>query len=294
MIQTLLGIARHPLNQGRQLRALARFAGWQIGTRLVGGPVAVPFAGSTRLLVNRGMTGATGNVYCGLHEFEDMAFVLHALRSTDVFVDVGANVGSYTVLAAGVAGSKCVSLEPAPRAFAGLQDNVRLNDLTALVRCHNVAVGSENGTARFTRDLDAINHVLASSEAGARTIEVPVRTLDSVLEGIAPTLIKVDVEGYEAAVIAGGKRTLHSPSLLAVLLELNGSGRRYGFDEDALQDQMLACGFTPARYNPSTRTLEARPRRLAQAGNGLYVRGRDELQARLSTAPAVKVHNLQV
>ena len=62
-----------------------------------------------------GMTGATGNVYCGLHEFEDMALVLHALRPRDLFVDVGANVGSYTVLGgqpARVALASNPSLEP--------------------------------------------------------------------------------------------------------------------------------------------------------------------------------------
>lgn len=52
------------------------------------------------------MTGATGNIYVGLHEFEDMAFLLHVLRRTDLFVDVGANIGSYTILAGGAAGAK--------------------------------------------------------------------------------------------------------------------------------------------------------------------------------------------
>lgn len=47
------------------------------------------------------MTGATGNWYCGLQEYEDMSFVLHALRPGDLFVDVGANIGSYSILAAG-------------------------------------------------------------------------------------------------------------------------------------------------------------------------------------------------
>jgi hypothetical protein len=47
-----------------------------------------------------GMTGATGNLYVGLHEFEEMAFLLHFLRPGDLFADVGANVGSYTILAA--------------------------------------------------------------------------------------------------------------------------------------------------------------------------------------------------
>ncbi len=44
------------------------------------------------MVVEPGTTGATGNVYCGLHEFEDMALLLHILRKVDRFVDIGANI----------------------------------------------------------------------------------------------------------------------------------------------------------------------------------------------------------
>ncbi len=64
--------------------------------------VIVHWIGGTRLAARRGMTGLTGNIYAGLHEFADMAFLLHFLRPSDLFADVGANVGSYTILASGV------------------------------------------------------------------------------------------------------------------------------------------------------------------------------------------------
>ncbi len=73
------------------------------------------------------MNGATGNFYTGLHEFEDMSFVLHALRSTDVFVDVGANIGSYTVLAAAVVGAQCIAFEPILETYGHLLQNVNLD-----------------------------------------------------------------------------------------------------------------------------------------------------------------------
>ena len=73
------------------------------------------------------MTGATGNIYAGLHEFNDMAFCLHLLRSGDLFVDVGANIGSYTVLASKVAGANSITLEPVPQTFERLKRNVNIN-----------------------------------------------------------------------------------------------------------------------------------------------------------------------
>jgi len=91
---TVKSLLAHPSNCGRPLSTLARFVRWQIGSRLVPGPVAVPLVGEIRILAASGMPGASGAAYLGLHEYADMAFVLHFLRPGDLFVDVGANVGS--------------------------------------------------------------------------------------------------------------------------------------------------------------------------------------------------------
>lgn len=80
ILNTLSFLLKRPLSQGRKLATLRRFVAWQIGARLVPGPVACPFANDTWLLARPGLSGATGNVYVGLHEFEDMAFVLHILQ----------------------------------------------------------------------------------------------------------------------------------------------------------------------------------------------------------------------
>src|SRR5690349_8415761 len=128
LTHTLRSLINHPLNRRRKLAALGGFVRWQLGSRLLPGKAAVPFVDDYRLLVAPGMTGATGNVYCGLLEFEDMAFVLHVLREGDVFMDVGANVGAYTVLAAAT-GARVVAFEPIPAAFAHLTDNVRVNGI---------------------------------------------------------------------------------------------------------------------------------------------------------------------
>ena len=106
-------ILGHPLNRSRPAAALVRWLRWQLGSRLLPGPVLVPFVEHIGLLMRPGMTGATGNLYCGLHEFEDMALVLHALRPADLFVDIGANVGSYSMLAAAT-GAEVSAFEPIP------------------------------------------------------------------------------------------------------------------------------------------------------------------------------------
>ena len=206
---------------------MARWLRWQLGSRLLPGAVLTPFVEEVYLLVRPGMTGATGNVYCGLHEFEDMALVLHALRPDDLFVDIGANVGSYSMLG-GAAGARVLAIEPIPRTFAWLTRNIAVNGLGEQVRALNLGLGRGEGRLRFTGGLDTVNHVLAEGELTGDALEVPVRTLDSVLDGQSPTLIKMDIEGFESEVLAGAVRTLADPGLLALMMERNGSGGGMG------------------------------------------------------------------
>ena len=285
IFRTLKFIVRHPLNRGRFWSALATYLRWQIGSRLLPGSVAVPFINDTRLLVKSGMKGATQNIYCGLQEFEDMALILHTLRPGDVFVDAGANVGSYTILAAGACGAHVTAIEPVPSTFAHLLDNIHLNNVLSLVTALNCGLSAVPATLHFSRDLDTVNHVLSAEESMLSSgISVPVDTMDSALKGQGPTIIKIDVEGYESEVLKGAGVSLASDKLLAVVMELNESGNRYGFDEAKLHMDMLELGFIACAYDPWNRLLTPLKTKNA-VGNTLYVKDIDSLAVRVASAP---------
>lgn len=270
----------HPLNKAGKLAALGRVMRWQIGVRLAPGPIGVPFVDSTRLLVARGMTGATGNWYCGLHEHCEMAFVLHVLRESDLFLDVGANIGSYTILASGAAGARSIAAEPVPATFRHLRRNIALNDLAERVRCFQGGLSDQAGSLRFTSELDTVNHVLAPGEKAAG-VEVPVTTLDDLVGDGVPALIKIDVEGYERPVLMGAQRTLADPRLLAVIMETNGSGERYGIKDDELVAAMRDHGFAMYAYDPFARSLTVAER---GGGNTIFVRDLEAVSARVGVA----------
>jgi FkbM family methyltransferase len=293
LLNTLAFILHHPLNAPQKVAALRRYLSWQIGSRLVPGSVAFPFVDDTRLLTRAGMTGATGNLYCGLHEFEDMAFVLHALKTGDLFVDVGANIGSYTILAAGACGASVIAVEPIPATFEHLLDNIRLNGLSSLVTAKNIGVGACAGTLSFSDQLDTVNHVLADNEAESTSASsISVETLDALLKEHSPTILKIDVEGFESHVLEGATRTLDSGTLLAVLVELNGSGARYGTDDMSVHGWLVDRDFTPSGYEPFTRKLSPLRSKNEKSGNTLYVRNLNQLQARLDNAKPHRVLGL--
>lgn len=278
----------HPLGRRDRLGTLIRIVRWQIGSRTVGAAVAMPFMDGTRLLIRNGMHGATGNVYVGLMEFEDMAFVLHLLREGDRFLDVGANVGVYSILAAG-RGAKVLAIEPVPASYEQLLDNIHLNRLHARVEARNVGVGREPGELRFSTRTGPTNHVLAPDESDEQAVTVAVDALDTIASGWTPTMIKIDVEGFEANVIAGAADLLAQDSLQAVLIELNGLGARYGFSDADIHARLLKHGFSPAHYDPVARRL----RTLAEhriTGNTLYVRPSAGLAQRVEDATPIVVY----
>ncbi|MGP3726342.1 FkbM family methyltransferase [Cereibacter sphaeroides] len=258
VIQTLRFIVSHPMNQGHLSNALYRFVKWQIRSRLRN-EVIIEWLGGAKLAVRKGMTGATGNIYCGLHEYVDMRFVLDTLKPEDLFIDIGANVGSYTVLASKICGAKTIAFEPDPDAVRALLRNIEVNDIESRVQVIQCALGFKAGDIKFTVGHDTLNRVALPEDRNVQ--DVPIRRLEDVLSGASPTLIKIDVEGCEAEVLRGAGDILANPALKAVIIETR--------DETVL-DILHEHGFKEAFYDPDTKKLGLSPK--YHSSNGLMVR----------------------
>lgn len=130
------------------------------------------------------------------------------VKERDVVVDVGANMGYYTLLMAKL-NANVHSFEPEPTNFVLLKKNVELNNFTN-VTLYNKAVSNTNGKAKFVlADYGTGQHTLGSSKFGTRTIDVETTTID--LQDIA--FAKIDVEGAELLVL-NGMKTLPSKMLV--------------------------------------------------------------------------------
>jgi FkbM family methyltransferase len=282
-------IWNHPLSADGRVLALGRFIRWQMGSRILKTPIIYPWMDEARLLVQRGMTAATGNIYVGLVEFEEMAFTLHYLRSTDVFFDIGANIGVYTVLVAKVIGARCLSVEPVPEVFNCLMDNIYLNRIQDRIDAFNIGVGKGNGKLHFTVTLGAVNRVVSKEDAETPSTEVAVSSLDDISGDMRPEMIKIDVEGFEQEVVAGGKKTLADPSVNVVIMELRGHGERYGFDDHTVDKQMRAFGFEAYFYDPFTRCISLRAEDRGNLGDMLYIRNIAKAHERVASSRKYKI-----
>lgn len=283
-------ILDHPLGRISRRRTLTQYLRWQIGSRLAAGPIGVPFIDETRLFVRPGMQGATGNVYVGLHELEPMGFALHALRPDDLLLDVGANIGSYTLIGAGACGARVHAFEPVPATSDDLATNIRLNDLSDQVCLHRAAVGRRAGTVSISTDRDTTNHVVPDGQESLGetrpTTEVPVVALDDLpdlrSDSFAGILVKIDVEGFEVDVLKGAREILKDGRLIGVIIEINGSGNVYGNSDNQILELLTATGLREVSYDPIGRELEERA---TAEPTRIFVRDPAEVRSRIAAAP---------
>lgn len=285
---TLRFIAYHPLGEAGPIRRVLKFANWQIASRLLGGKILFNWIDDAKLLTGRGEAGVTGNYYVGLMELKDMGFLLHYMRESDSFVDVGANAGVYTVLAAKVVGAKAFCFEPISETFTRLKRQLAINELSDSVEAHNKGVGSKAGQLFFTTDADCMNHVVDGP--GENTENVPVVALDDVLPQQSTSYVmKIDVEGFEPQVLNGASRLFAASKVDAVVVETTGNGSVEGSTDQRIDQILRGHGFTAVYYDPLQRSLEKAPPYTTSRGNSIYVRDLDAAAKRVQKARRFKI-----
>ena len=155
-------------------------------------------------------------------ETEVVRELTRALRPGDVFFDVGAFVGAFTLLGSRLVGpaGKVVAFEPDPNARETLERNLTANGVDNVIVAP-YAVGDHVGKVRLSASGDSVGHVTPTGG-----IEIEQVTFDSFCadRGLTPTVMKIDVEGSEAAALSGSETVgglreylveIHEPALRA-------------------------------------------------------------------------------
>jgi FkbM family methyltransferase len=157
-----------------------------------------------------------------------------ALDASRCVVDVGANIGAFSLYQAMIKHAELViAFEPSPDVFRRLAKNVEINGLNN-VRIVNAAVGEKAGVVSFSEGRMSVN--CGVSESGA--LKVPCVTLDSELSNIPGIdLLKIDTEGYETHVLQGASETLKKTRRIALELHYPGEALE-------IESILLPLGFS--------------------------------------------------
>jgi FkbM family methyltransferase len=177
-----------------------------------------------RMRVNLLDEGVAHQMY-DKREYEQVEtnFVAQKLTSGAVFVDIGANIGFYSIQASKVVGPSgvVVAIEPEPYNLSLLKHNLHVNRPVSQIKILNIALGEHDGVAHLFKNASNFgDHRMYNTGAdGRQSTAVSVRPFDDVSAELGLTridLIKMDVQGFECHVLRGMKRTLEvlRPSMI--------------------------------------------------------------------------------
>ena len=187
------------------------------------------------------------------------SFIISSVTSDTVFVDIGANFGYFTCLAASKIGSngtgRVISVEPNPAMQRLLRKNVRINWSLGPIEIHNCAIADRTGFVEFVvpngRAANASVVASPAAQDDGRFI-VPSQSLDELLKGAKVDLIKVDVEGFETAVLRGANNTLRKSAEVQIVLEWSlAQMQTAGFVAEDLMKVIADQQFTAYHLPPS-------------------------------------------
>lgn len=152
------------------------------------------------------------------------------VRPETIVVDVGANIGWYTLLGSRLAGPRglVVAFEPEPTSFDLLRRSMEANQFTN-IRLHNACVSDIVGTKQLslyddrTEDFNQGRHSIVQFGRSKASISVASTTLDTALPQVPkrPHVIKIDVEGAEPLVLIGMARLMETDAQLQIIMEFN-------------------------------------------------------------------------
>lgn len=158
-------------------------------------------------------------------EPETIAWLESALAPGDVFYDIGANIGAYSLIAAAHTKGQATiyAFEPNPGNFADLCHNIKLNSFDRCITPFYTALSNTSGLAhKGYIGLAAAAGVLAAEKK--LSLAVPGFSLDdlvAILHLSPPNILKLDVDGAELLVLRGARKTLGQSALRSVLVEIN-------------------------------------------------------------------------
>lgn len=179
------------------------------------------------------------------------------LGSGDVFLDVGSHIGQFIIPLAKLVGEKgqVIAFEPDNEAFARLQEHLKLNEVSN-VRTFKKALGEQNSTGRLfvggTPCPSLLPHRGDAEQQGA-VQDVDIVQGDWFRESErlpTPRAVKIDVEGYESAVLCGLKRTLAHPACELLCVEIHPTFLPPEVTVEALLKFVKSRGFTRLEAHP--------------------------------------------
>jgi len=263
VIRKLRRVLRHPANRGRSAWVLRQWLRHQVEKRLkpqapisrrvLGGVIVGPAAHPTICLAT----------YCygGLVDVDAFTTYSAILERGDHFLDIGAGIGLHAIAANRFTGpeGRIVCVEPDPSEQTWLSRTRTANGIDLEVLTQPVA--DRRRLLVWHHQSPTISHLRQPSHS-AFELTIQTTTIDEIVADFAldprRLFIKIDVEGWEPAVLVGGLTTIKT-GVKGLWVEANGLQHRCNISWETAVDKIIACGYRPFIVNLENRCLELVP-----------------------------------
>lgn len=244
IIKALVRVYSHPNNQGKLFLTTLRLAWWMINRRFFKLKVIAEMLPGAKLICDPSSSYGSLVFYNSLPEYAEQMFMHQFVQSNDTIIDIGAHIGSETVLLGSkLTAGRVYSFEPTPSVRPLLIANVAINNLHDRVVVEDMAVSDHVGSTKFYLSTESEVNSLHNHK-GSKEISVKTTTIDSYVKKLKIDhihLLKIDVEGHELAVISGTKQLLTNRKIDVIVFEVNDqSGSCY---QDNLKARELLIGY---------------------------------------------------
>lgn len=256
-LNTIDYIWNHPNSEDHKLQSVSKFISWQLYKRITKNFVDINLVADIKLRCYPDSYSAASVLYCGLYDYDEMNFVLKYLRPQDSFLDIGANIGVYTLLAASKIKQGTIhSFEVLPKNFQRLQENVQINDLDC-VKLHQVAISNCPGNIELNL-ADGDSMAFIADEASQKTISAQADTIDNLLgnENLENlTLAKIDIEGAEILALQGASELLQRHLPKVWIMEINNTISNFKHEKNEVVELLESYGYKLYKYDAKTNEI---------------------------------------
>ncbi|MBD2193889.1 MULTISPECIES: FkbM family methyltransferase [Calothrix] len=258
-VSTLRYIWSHPNCKNQRIKSIFKFIGWQFYKRLTHKYLDIELISNIKIRCHPDSYSAAAALYCGLYDYDEMNFLLRYLRGSDSFLDIGSNVGIYTLLAASKIKSGLIySFEALPKNYSRLTQNIELNQLQQ-VKPYAIAVSDFTGTTALNL-AEGDSMPFMTDQVTDNTIKVPTDTLENLLKYESSanlTLAKIDIEGAEILAFKGAVSLLKKQRPYVWIMEINDAVNNFGLQKQDVVKFLQDYGYSLYQYDADTNQIHS-------------------------------------
>ena len=194
-----------------------------------------------------------------IYEKNETNFVKDSVNKGDIVIDIGANIGYYTLMFAKLVGDtgKIYAFEPDPKNFSILEKNIQVNGYNNII-LEKKAVSNKLGKSTLYMNENSAGSSMHKPNNVVNQIYVDLITLDNYFEvnTITPDFIKIDIEGYELNALKGMESILQSSDKTKIMIEYNPLTKKE-FNSDPMDNLtfLSELGFKFKDLNSSVQTF---------------------------------------